>query len=741
MHYVLIRESMKNVTSLRKVSLLLIVGLIATILFTGLSPARYARSAGPVQPILLVKNNTPQAPFGDYLEEIIWAEGLNAFDSIPLGSLGASDLSGRDVVILAETGLNNAQAALFSTYVQSGGRLVAMRPDAKLAGVFGLTSAPSTRQGGYLRISAPELLASGLTTQTMQIHGAIDVYDLQGGTAIAYLHNSAAQSSATSNPAVVSNTFGAGQAVAFTYDLARNVAYIRQGNPALADVDVDGDGFRTADLFQATSGGTPWLDVTRIPVPQADEQQRLFAALVRRLASPSRPLPQWWYFPGTAKSVVLFTVDTAANPRSYYLDYANYVSAKGGRSNFFLNFADLTVFDLNALRMQGHEFGIRPPAKFNDPTGTYTITNLSQGFTTFTNVFLSRFGSPPSPIYRTDSLAWEGWTGGAEVASAHGYRMDFSYAHLGAWVRWPDGTWPRGYITGSGLPMRFVRADGTVLPVYQQPTQLSDVQLFVGVPGSVEKHSPSTVFDLVQRQLDASIQRDYAALTMMTQLDYAGYGEVRYLHESLLDYARQRGVPNPNAVEWLNFVEARREARVTDIAWDEATATLSFSVTVTATPGVTLTVLIPTIYNNRSLQSVKIDDAPAPFEIELVKAEDRAFVSMPAGNHRVVAQYVVDEPISGLVATSDSPKKLGEVMTFNASVASGTNVVIRWDFGDGAFGIGPTASHIYRDYGPNQGVYTVRVTARNAASTQEATLTVRVELPPKAYLPLLWRAP
>lgn len=732
---------MKRVAYLHKTFTLLIVAFIVILfaLFAGVPQPKLALSSGSSQPILLVKNNTPQAPFGDYLEEIVRAEGLNAFDTAALASLAAGDLSGRDVVILTETALSDAQAALFSTYVQNGGRLVAMRPDSKLASVFGLASTPSTRQGGYLRISAPELLAVGLATETIQIHGAIDLYNLQGGSVIANVHNSAALDSVTNYPAVVSNTFGSGQAVAFTYDLARNIAYIRQGNPALADVDVDGNGFRTTDLFQAASGGTPWLDVTRIPIPQADEQQRLFAALVKRLVSPSRPLPQWWYFPETAKSVLLLTADTAANPTDYFRNYADYIAAKGGKSSLFLTFNELTLADLNAMRAQGHEFSIHPPAQFNDPTGAYPIANLSQGFAAFTSYFLTRFGSSPAPIYRTMGLVWEGWTGGAEVASSYGYKMDFSYAHRGAWTRLPDGRWPRGYITGSGLPMRFVRTDGVVLPVYQQPTQISDVQLFWSIPGSVEQHSMSTVLDLVQRQLDASIQRDYAALTTMTQLDYSNYGDARYVFESLLDYARQRDVPNLSAMEWLNFVEARRAARFTDIAWDEATATLSFKAAVTATPGVTLTALIPTIYNNRSLQSVTVDGAPVSFNVGLVKAEDFAFVSMSADNHTVVARYVVDEPITGLSAISDSPKKLGETMAFTATVASGTNVIVRWDFGDGALGSGMTTSHIYRDYGPDQGLYVVRVTARNAASVQETTVTVKVELPPKVYLPFMRR--
>lgn len=717
----------------------IITVLAFSVTFPGIASPRPVWSAGASQPILLVKNNTPQAPFGDYLEEIVRAEGLNAFDVVSLGSLSSAELDGRAVVILAETSLSDAQAALISTYVQNGGRLVAMRPDSKLAAVFGLAASPATRQDGYLRISDPQLLASGLTTQTMQIHGAIDVYNLQGGSAIAYIHNSAAQNSGTTHPAVVSNTFGLGQAVAFTYDLARNVAYIRQGNPALADVDVDGNGFRTTDLFQAIGGGTPWLDVTRIPVPQADEQQRLFAALVRRLASPSRPLPQWWYFPGTAKSVLLMTTNTAANPDSYFLGYADLVSSLGGKNTFFLSFGSVLSSTVNAMRAQGHEFGILPPRQFNDPTATYPINNLTEGFAAYSTWFPLQFGFAPSPAYRTANLDWEGWATAAEIAANRGYKMDLSFVHYGAWTRFSDGTWPRGHIIGSGLPMRFVRQDGTVLPIYQQPTQVSEQQLISSVPPTVEPWGAFNALDLTIRQLDTSLQRDYSALAIMTQLDYEGYGEVRYFVSGLLDYARRRSVPSLTASEWLNFVETRRAARFTDVAWNEAAATLSFNVVATATPGVTLTALLPTIYNNRSLQSVSVDGTPVAFKVDLVKADSYAFVSMPAGNRQVVAYYTVDEPISGLSATSDSPRKLGEAMTFNAAVTSGTNVTFKWEFGDGALGSGSTTSHIYRDYGPNQGVYTVRVTAQNAASSQVMTITVRVTLPPKVYLPLVRR--
>ena len=107
---------------------------------------------------------------------------------------------------------------------------------------------------------------------------------------LAQLYSNATTS--TAYPAVVSAS--SGRTMAFTYDLARNVVYTRQGNPSNPSYvnpttglsgDVDGDGvFRTVDLFETVDNpAAPWVDRNNIPIPQADEQQRLFARLVQSL--------------------------------------------------------------------------------------------------------------------------------------------------------------------------------------------------------------------------------------------------------------------------------------------------------------------------------------------------------------------------------------------------------------------------------------------------------------------------
>jgi hypothetical protein len=131
-------------------------------------------------------------------------------------------------------------------------------------------------------------------------HRYADNYTLAGGSTVATLD--ANETTATPYPAVVVNTFGNGQAAVFSYDLAQTVVYIRQGNPATAGTDVDSDDgvARTIEAFE--NSGVP-LD--RIPVPMADEQQRLLANVVVAFSEQTTPVPRLWYFPSPSTTSVM----------------------------------------------------------------------------------------------------------------------------------------------------------------------------------------------------------------------------------------------------------------------------------------------------------------------------------------------------------------------------------------------------------------------------------------------------
>ena len=91
---------------------------------------------------------------------------------------------------------------------------------------------------------------------------------------------------------------------------------MRQGNPKHINQDDDGlDGVRSVDMF------VDWIDLERIQIPQADEQQRLFANILAQLSN--QPLPRLWYFPEDKKSVLIATGDSHMQSRQFHRGCVN----------------------------------------------------------------------------------------------------------------------------------------------------------------------------------------------------------------------------------------------------------------------------------------------------------------------------------------------------------------------------------------------------------------------------------
>jgi hypothetical protein len=649
----------------------LVVGLLGTAL--PVKPSRAAVQASSTNPpILLIVNSSGTNKFGAYLGEILRAEGLNAFDQVELSSLTSTQLAQYDVVILAQTPLNSAQATLLTNYVQGGGALLAMRPDAQINSLFGLNASAGILTDGYLQVQTAATFNGaapgyGLISATLQIHGTADQYIAASSASIlAQLYTTA--TTATSYPAVVAANSGSGQAVAFMYDLPSNVAYTRQGNPANANLDTDGDYItRTVDLFETGPvPAPPWIDRNKIPIPQADEQQRLFARLVQQLVSRNHPLPQLWYFPGTAKTMLILTSDAHWNSITDYTNLVTDVYNHQGRITVYIS--DRLIMNgnswdwpsnanLQSWMAEGDTFGIHPWA---------VNTTLTTGYNNVDSWFASTYTVPRSNTVRDHQLAWQGWTDAADIAAAHNLGIDFSFYSWGPWLQKPDGTWPHGYITGSGLPMRFVRTDGTLTSVYQQLTELADDQLFAG-QGGFEGLTGSQAVSLSQSMIDASLAGNYSALTDIHHVDnYSTNPQLSIWLTGDIDYARSKGVPVWNADQWLSFTQTRHDANFTNIAWNSSSGVLSFNTVMTATPGVTATTMLPVNYGGRPLQSVLVDGAINGLSVQTIKSTNVAFVSIPAGNHSISATY------SGTPPTSTPTNTPGPTPTATAT-ATATN--------------------------------------------------------------------
>lgn len=692
-------------------------------------------------PILLVTGTSAANPFTGYLAEIMRAEGIAAFDMLGLGELTAASFNGRKVVVLPEVTLPADRAALIAAYVNAGGNIVAMRPDNQIAGLFGLQVNAGVLNSAYLAIDPNAVLVTeapgfGLPSAPMQFHGAANLYGVQPGTqTLAQLHSTPGT---PNGYAAVTRLTSGGVRVAFNYDLARSVVLTRQGNPAWAATALS-----TGDLFRPQNGAT-WVDLRAMTVPQADEQQRLFANILVDLADADFPLPRLWYFPNAAKTVVIPTVNTISNPLPFLSPIMSATKAAGGQATFFIGIGGLEATDVAAMRADGHDVSTLPTRNrpdFDNPV-CCQITNLQEGFFKQTRWFQDNMRSLPAKGVRTESYQWEGWTNAAQYAADNGYGMDYSHATLGSWLKGVDGEWAHGYVSGSGRPMKFVNPDGTVLPVYQQPTLLVDSQLLSEASSAGEQLSTREVILVARDRINASINSDYAAVVLgMTESTTTS--AMKDWLAGAVKHAVSQTVPVLTATQWFDFVTAHDTATVSGMDWSAngASGRLAFNTVVTAATPVSVTTLLPMLYDGRSLRAVRIDGVVAPFTVSNIKLTNHAFVVLPNGAHRVEAVYEADAQLGQLTAglqTNATTTLFGEIQ-FTASVDAGTGMSYLWNFGDGSFGSGPNPRHTYTRWGSDNGRYTVTVTATNALGQRSTSFPVQLILPPATYLPILAR--
>lgn len=138
---------------------------------------------GPGGPILVI--TSPSSTYGKYYAEILRTEGLNEFAVADIGTVTSTTLSAYDVVVLAPATLTAAQVSMFTSWVNAGGNLIAMRPDSQLASLLGLTAAGSALSNGYLVVDTSTPPGNGIVSQPMQFHGTADAYTLSGASKIA----------------------------------------------------------------------------------------------------------------------------------------------------------------------------------------------------------------------------------------------------------------------------------------------------------------------------------------------------------------------------------------------------------------------------------------------------------------------------------------------------------------------------------------------------------------------------
>ncbi|MFZ0827904.1 MAG: N,N-dimethylformamidase beta subunit family domain-containing protein, partial [Verrucomicrobiia bacterium] len=608
--------------------------------FTTGAPPPPPPNEGPGGPILVI--STTSNPFSRYFAEILRAEGLNEYTAMDVSLVTPAVLSSYDAVILGDMPLSAAQVTMFSDWVNAGGNLIAMRPDKQLAGLLGLTDAAATLPNAYLRVYGTGA-GAGIVTNSIQFHGIADGYTLNGATALASLLSNATND--TLQPAVTVRSVGSngGHAAAFTFDLARSIVYTRQGNPAWAGQKRDGqiEPIRSDDMFFGNASYDPepdWVDLNKVAIPQADEQQRLLANLLGQMNLARKPLPRFWYLPRGLKAAVVMTGDDHANGgtvgrfQTYEADSPTNGSVDNWEcirsSSYIYPGTPITDAQAAAFAAEGFEIGTHVFTGCAD----WTPDGLAADFTDQQAQLAAQLPSlAPAVTQRTHCIAWSDWATQPKVELTNGIRLDATYYY------WP-ATWVQnrpGFFTGSGMPMRFADLDGTIIDVYQAVTQMTDES---------GQSYPYTVNSLLDGALGS--QGYYGVFTANMHTDYAASSG----SDAIVASAQARGVPVVSGRQMLTWLDGRNGSSFGSLNWNNNT--LSFTVAVG--PGANgLQAMVPTTSAVGPLASITSGASSVTYSNQTIKGVEYAF--FPASNGTYQVTYTPDTTppvITGVVATA-----------------------------------------------------------------------------------------
>ncbi|MEJ5248721.1 MAG: hypothetical protein WHS90_13185 [Caldilinea sp.] len=602
-------------------------------------------------PLVLLR---PQGALADGWLEILRVEGLPYAQALSISDATSAVLKRVAAAVVLPGSVSQAEAEALREFALAGGGLIVVLPNVALAPLCGLTWSETITHEGYLRIQPGAIGTEGIAGDAMQFHAPLRHYALYEAEAVAHLCDR--DGVIVQAPAVAYRRLGKGAVATWCYDLAASVVRTRQGPMERVDVEADGlEGVRAVDRFVG------FIDLDRIHLPQADEQQRLLVNLLNEVSA--APLPRLWYFPGRADSALVCTGDSHNNPASAVDEVLRRVEGWGGAMSVYYTppptnlvrralrrvrdwlkaqpvLGDalpptdvVTPYHAEAWRDRGHEFALHP----------YVEEGLEIGWERYWRQFTG-LGYGEFTTTRTHRVLWHGWADTARVQAGYGVRMNLDYYHVGPAFRRPDGSWAFGYFTGSGLPMRFVDADGRLIDNWQQNTHLVDEQL-IDMPwgANFTGFAPEQAVEIVRELIRRAASGAYAALGAQFHLDPFAVpgpwteGAGRFLDGALAACA-ERGLPILSGAQWLAFTQARTAVQLTDFQLLSKAGDCSFAVHADH-PDIGLTLLLPVRHKQSYLKELQANRKLIPLRMRQVGATLYAQIDLQSVATFVDARY------------------------------------------------------------------------------------------------------
>lgn len=485
--------------------------------------------------------------------ELLATYGATNVARIPVGGVVSAALSHARAIVVSNATLPEAEAAQLRRHVEAGATLVELGPRSAICGaaVSG-EELPAQRfvlegQTGsgarWLNALAHQRPCDNATCQSDKVLITAQAAASLGerGACADESCQEARPSTGAGVPLAVSRALGAGQCVRWLGDLSLAIRTLRQGDPARAGRE-GGAAFKPNELF------TEPID----DVPSAD---RLGFALARQLTATSGMDLLVAPLPAAGEGLVVYTADQDFVPGAGEL--ARSESAQGMGMTLTLTAADiggkpdiiypeasepvLERFQVEQLAQRGHSVGVHP-----NLVGV-GVEQYARVIEAHVQRFRERYGVAPR-IVRNHHLIWQGYANMAEILARAGLQLDLDYVSI-----------PAGFMTGSGLPMRFSDSAGHLIPIYQQATQFDDSAFIPENPATLDATTQRLSEQLTK--LLETAQREHIPLTLLHHSHWWFRSGGR-LQATLLTESQKRHMTVWGAAEWLSFTEARRSTQI-----------------------------------------------------------------------------------------------------------------------------------------------------------------------------------
>ena len=295
----------------------------------------------------------------------------------------------------------------------------------------------------------------------------------------------------------------------------------------------------------------------------------------------------------------------------------------------------------------------------NTDCANWTPSSLEGFYSDQLGAFAAKYTSVPAPATnRTHCIAWSDYTTQPQVELAHGIRLDTNYYY------WPPG-WIQnrpGMFTGSGMPMRFANADGTMIDVYQATTQITDES---------GQDIPFNINALLNRALGP--QGYYGVFTANMHTDSASHAG----SDAIVASALANDVPVVSARQMLDWLDGRNSSSFGALAWNAGTLTFTIQVGAGANG---LRAMLPTSSATGQLTGIERGGNAVAFTTETIKGVSYAIFEATAGSY--AATYGVDQSGPAISDVSAVPDADGTAtITWTTNEAADSEVVYGTDQG------------------------------------------------------------